>query len=158
MRSATHSFLPLWLPALLVFTAAALLWVGYTGRWNREAWTTAEDYTGDPGEIYARVRLAMDDPLQSLLGYSHSARLAAPFGADWGHYPVGDAPPLPSPAFSAALPARWPRSTCSAARSSPPPPSPSLSAGADSAGVPSGPPAPHCSSPSATTTCAGWSR
>ncbi|MBK8475549.1 MAG: hypothetical protein IPL39_04360 [Opitutaceae bacterium] len=92
MRSATHSFLPRWLPALLVFTAAALLWVGYTGRWTRETWTTAEDYAGDPGEIYARVRLAMDDPLQPLLGYSHSARLAAPFGADWGPYPISDAP------------------------------------------------------------------
>lgn len=92
MRSAPHSLLPRWLPALLVFATAALLWVGYTGRWTPEAWTTAEDYAGDPGEIYARVRLAMDDPLQPLLGYSHGTRLAAPFGADWGPYPISDAP------------------------------------------------------------------
>ncbi len=92
MRSATHSLLPRWLPALLVFAAAALLWVGYTGRWSRDAWTTPDDFVGDPCEIYARVRLAMDDPLQPLLGYTTAARLAAPFGADWGQYPISDGP------------------------------------------------------------------
>jgi hypothetical protein len=92
MRSAPHSFLPRWLPALLVVAAAALLWIGYTGRWSRESWLTPEDYAGDPCEIYARVRLAMDDPLQPLLGFHHCDRLAAPFGADWQLYPVGDGP------------------------------------------------------------------
>jgi hypothetical protein len=77
---------------LFVVAAAALLWIGYTGRWNRESWLTPEDYTGDPCEIYARVRLAMDDPMEPLLGFSHCARLAAPFGADWSLYPVGDGP------------------------------------------------------------------
>jgi hypothetical protein len=77
---------------LLVALAAVLLWIGYTDRWSLDFWRTPEGYDGDPCEIFARVRLAMDDPLQPLLGFPHSERLAAPFGADWSLYPVGDAP------------------------------------------------------------------
>ncbi|HLP03360.1 MAG TPA: hypothetical protein VK163_15140, partial [Opitutaceae bacterium] len=40
----------------------------------------------------ARVRLAMDDPSQPLVGFTHLERLGAPFGADWTLYPVGDGP------------------------------------------------------------------
>jgi hypothetical protein len=77
---------------LLVALAAALLWIGYTERWSLDSWRTPEGYNGDPAEIYARVRAAMDAPLSPLLGYPHIDRLAAPFGADWSLYPVGDAP------------------------------------------------------------------
>lgn len=77
---------------LFVALAATLLWIGYTERWSLDAWGTPEGYDGDPAEIFARVRLAMDNPLQPLLGFPHSDRLAAPFGADWSLYPVGDAP------------------------------------------------------------------
>ncbi len=77
---------------LLVTAVAALIWVGYTDRWSTEAWQTPEDSSGDPCEILARVRIAMDDPCQALLGFPHVERLAAPFGADWSRYPVGDAP------------------------------------------------------------------
>ena len=77
---------------LLVALAAALLWIGYTERWTLDSWCTPEGYNGDPAEIFARVRAAMDDPLAPLRSFPHSDRLAAPFGADWSLYPVGDAP------------------------------------------------------------------
>lgn len=92
MRPAPHSLLSRCALPLLVAAVAALLWIAYTGRWSRSAWQTPEDYSGDPCEIYARVRIAMDDPLQPLLGFPHVTQLAAPFGADWSQYPVGDGP------------------------------------------------------------------
>ena len=92
MRPALTSLLSRCALPLFVALCAASLWVGYTGRWSREAWSTPDDFSGDPCEIYARVRLAMDGPLQPFLGYSGADRLAAPFGADWSAYPISDAP------------------------------------------------------------------
>ncbi len=92
MRPAFHSLLSRCALPLFVALCAALLWIGYTERWSREAWSTPDDFSGDPCEIYARVRLAMDDPLQPILGYSSADRLAAPFGAKWFAYPISDAP------------------------------------------------------------------
>jgi phosphoglycerol transferase len=77
---------------LFVVLATVLLWTGYTSRWDLTAWRMPDDFGGDPCEIFARVRIAMDDPLQPLVGFTHIARLGAPFAADWSVYPVGDGP------------------------------------------------------------------
>ncbi len=92
MRPPSHPFLSRLAIPLLVAVAAALLWIGYTERWSTDAWRTPEGYEGDPAEIFARVRASIDDPLQPLFGYDELARLAAPFGADWGGYPISDGP------------------------------------------------------------------
>ncbi|HLP06790.1 MAG TPA: hypothetical protein VK178_01390 [Opitutaceae bacterium] len=76
----------------LVVLATVLLWTGYTDRWNAVAWRTPDDFGGDPCEIYARVRIAMEAPLQPLVGFTDVERLGAPFAADWSLYPVGDGP------------------------------------------------------------------
>ncbi len=77
---------------LLVVLAAVLLWTGYTGRWSAADWRTPDDFGGDPCEILARVRIAMEAPLAPLTGFTAVTRVGAPFAADWSRYPVGDSP------------------------------------------------------------------
>ncbi len=53
--------------------------------WSRPHWME-----GDPLEVYARVKIAAEQPGQSLLHFTASDRLGAPTGADWSAYPVPD--------------------------------------------------------------------
>lgn len=92
MRPTFPSLLTRGALPLLLAVAAVLLWSGHTGRWDGTAWQTPDDYHGDPCEIFTRIQNAAEDPLQPLRGFPHSERLAAPFTADWSHYPIGDGP------------------------------------------------------------------
>lgn len=81
---------PLWLQLTLVMLLA---WVGIAGLFGRSTWLdwTSPTWTeGDPLEVYARVRIAAEQPGHALLSFTRIERLGAPTGADWSTYPVPD--------------------------------------------------------------------
>jgi len=59
-------------------------------RWSWSDWIQPQDIYGDPLEIFARVQLAAEQPLQPFVGFTQLARLGAPFQANWGAYPAPD--------------------------------------------------------------------
>lgn len=76
-------------PLLLGLTVLLLLSVLHA-RWDWSSWTQPRELLGDPLEIFARVRLASEQPLQPFVGFTELQRLGAPFRADWGEYPAPD--------------------------------------------------------------------
>lgn len=82
--------LPIWLPAVLVALVAAGATVLLFNRTSWAAWTQPQWLEGDPLEIYARVKIAAEQPWGSLAGFNQVGRLGAPVGADWHAYPVPD--------------------------------------------------------------------
>ncbi len=83
---------PSWLQAILV---AIVAWAGIMALFGRTSWS---DWTapvwleGDPLEIYARVKIAAEQPAHALVGFNRIERLGAPVSADWSGYPVPDRP------------------------------------------------------------------
>jgi phosphoglycerol transferase len=78
-----------WLQAVFVamigVLAAALLFNRVSwGDWSRPHWLE-----GDPLEVYARVKIAAEQPARALLHFD-PGRLGAPDRADWSAYPVPD--------------------------------------------------------------------
>lgn len=59
-------------------------------RFSWSDWTKPQDIYGDPVEIFSRVQLAAEQPLQPFVGFTRLDRLGAPFKADWGAYPAPD--------------------------------------------------------------------
>lgn len=59
-------------------------------RWSWSDWVQPRELLGDPLEIFARVKLAAEQPLQPFVGFTELERLGAPFRADWGAYPAPD--------------------------------------------------------------------
>lgn len=55
------------------------------GDWSRPHWLE-----GDPLEVYARVKIAAEQPGPALFHFTPGNRLGAPTGADWSAYPVPD--------------------------------------------------------------------
>lgn len=81
---------PLWLQALLIML---LIWTGVAvlfGRSGWEDWSQPRWLEGDPLEVYARVKIAAEQPLHALLSFTRIERLGAPVAADWSAYPVPD--------------------------------------------------------------------
>jgi len=70
---------------------AAVLWVGFTGKWSSEAWQTPAAYSVDALETLARFQVAHEQGT-GLLFSPQVGRLGAPTGADWTAYPLPDFP------------------------------------------------------------------
>ena len=82
--------LPLFWSALLV---AAVAWLGVAVLFHRVAphdWTLPHWLEGDPLEVYARVKIAAEQPGHALTSFTRIDRLGAPWAADWNAYPVPD--------------------------------------------------------------------
>lgn len=60
------------------------------GRVSWSDWSRPHWLEGDPLEVYARVKIAAEQPGQSLWHFSAGDRLGATTGADWSAYPVPD--------------------------------------------------------------------
>lgn len=82
--------LPVWLQAVAVALTAGLVVALVFGRTGGSDWALPHWLEGDPVEVYARVRIAAEQPGHALTSFSAPARLGAPFGADWAGYPVPD--------------------------------------------------------------------
>jgi len=71
---------------LLGGMAAGLLFHRFTwADWHQPPWLE-----GDPLEVFTRVKIATEQPGETLYRFSPGARLGAPTGADWSTYPVPD--------------------------------------------------------------------
>ena len=53
-------------------------------------WSHPHWLEGDPLEVYGRVKIAAEQPGQTLFHFTPGDRLGAPTGADWSAYPVPD--------------------------------------------------------------------
>jgi phosphoglycerol transferase len=60
------------------------------GRTSWSDWSRPHWLEGDPLEVYARVKIAAEQPGPSLWHFSAGDRLGATTGADWSAYPVPD--------------------------------------------------------------------
>lgn len=72
---------------------ACAAWLGVMllfHRFTPHDWTQPHWLEGDPLEVYARVKIASEQPWSSLISFIRIDRLGAPFGADWSAYPVPD--------------------------------------------------------------------
>lgn len=90
MRPGSHAAPPHRLILLLLGLAVLLLVCVLHERWSWSDWTEPQDIYGDPLEIFARVQLAAEQPVQPFVGFTRLDRLGAPFQADWGAYPAPD--------------------------------------------------------------------
>lgn len=81
---------PLWLQTVLIALVAMVVTAGLFGRWSWAAWSQPQWLEGDPLEVYARVKIAGEQPVAALLGLRSVAALGAPTGADWQGYPAPD--------------------------------------------------------------------
>ncbi len=81
---------PLWLQTVLIALVAVVVTAGLFGRWSWQAWTQPHWLEGDPLEVYARVKIAGEQPGAALLDLHSVAALGAPTGADWQGYPAPD--------------------------------------------------------------------
>lgn len=81
---------PLWLQTVLIALMAMVVTAGLFGRWSWQAWTQPHWLEGDPLEVYARVKIAGEQPGAALLDLRSVAALGAPTGADWRGYPAPD--------------------------------------------------------------------
>ncbi|AOS44931.1 hypothetical protein Verru16b_02000 [Lacunisphaera limnophila] len=81
---------PLWLQTLLLMLLCGAGVAVLFGRWGWADWSQPNWLEGDPVEVYARVRIAGEQPFHALFSFTHLERLGAPFGADWSAYPVPD--------------------------------------------------------------------
>lgn len=81
---------PPWLQAGLLLLATLAVTALLFGRAGWADWGRPHWLEGDPVEVYARVKIAAEQPGHALLGFSDIARLGAPVTADWSAYPVPD--------------------------------------------------------------------
>lgn len=81
---------PLWLQTLLVAIVAVMASAAIFGRWSAAAWSQPHWLVGDPVEVYARVKIAAEQPGSVFLGPGSVAALGAPAVADWSAYSVPD--------------------------------------------------------------------
>lgn len=79
-----------WLPALLVPVLAWVALAAVFGRAGWADWAAPHWLEGDPVEVYARVRIAAEQPGHALASFTRIERLGAPAAADWSAYPVPD--------------------------------------------------------------------
>lgn len=79
-----------WLQALLLVALATIGLAAIFGRTSWAAWGEPHWLEGDPLEVYARVRIAGEQPGHALANFAQVTRLGAPAGADWSAYPVPD--------------------------------------------------------------------
>ncbi len=85
------SFRPsLWLQGMVVVLLTMLLVGGLFQRFSWSDWGRPQWLEGDPLEVYARVKLAGEQPGHALFQFNRIERLGAPVGADWSAYPVPD--------------------------------------------------------------------
>ncbi|MFZ5496154.1 MAG: hypothetical protein ACOZE5_12570 [Verrucomicrobiota bacterium] len=92
MSTPSSRKFPVWLQVVLMM---ALAWAGLTalfGRTGRADWSSPQWTEGDPLEVYARVRIAAEQPGHALFRFNRIERLGAPVAADWSAYPVPDRP------------------------------------------------------------------
>ena len=90
MLSRKSPRLPLWLQGMAV-TLLTVLVVGLLfQRFSWSDWSRPHWFEGDPLEVFARVKIAGEQPGHALLHFNHIDRLGAPTGADWSAYPVPD--------------------------------------------------------------------
>lgn len=75
---------------MLVAMVAMLVAAGLFGRWSLDAWSQPHWLEGDPLEVYARVKIAGEQPAATLVGLGSVRALGAPGRADWTGYPVPD--------------------------------------------------------------------
>ena len=90
MTSSGAPKISAWLTTALV---AVLAWAAVMVLFHRVSWSDWSQppwLEGDPLEVYARVKLASEQPGHALLSFTHPTRLGAPIGADWSAYPVPD--------------------------------------------------------------------
>ncbi|MDQ5978817.1 MAG: hypothetical protein QG602_1791 [Verrucomicrobiota bacterium] len=80
----------LWIQTVLVAVATVFLAAGLFGRWSLAAWSEPHWLEGDPLEVYARAKIAGEQPASTLLGLDAPDALGAPVRADWTGYPVPD--------------------------------------------------------------------
>ncbi len=90
MSTPSPARLPCWLQALLVFLATIACTALLFQRSTWSDWTEPHWLTGDPVEVYARVKLAADQPGAVLTGLIEVNALGAPLRADWTGYPAPD--------------------------------------------------------------------
>lgn len=97
MNNSNDRKYPSWLPVILVGMVA---WVFALILFNRASWndwTQPKWLSGDPLEVYARVKIASEQTWLSLIRFSSIERLGAPITANWAAYPV------PTNRFSSSL-------------------------------------------------------
>ncbi|MBX3736416.1 MAG: hypothetical protein KF715_07005 [Candidatus Didemnitutus sp.] len=80
----------IWWQALLLAAATWLAVMAVFGRWTWADWSAPHWLEGDPLEVYARVKIAAEQPRHALASFSDPARLGAPYVADWRAYTVPD--------------------------------------------------------------------
>jgi len=75
---------------LLLAAATWLTVMAVFGRWTCADWSEPHWLEGDPLEVYARVKIAAEQPRHALASFAEPARLGAPYVADWRAYTVPD--------------------------------------------------------------------
>ena len=73
-----------------ILLIAGAIWAGVAAVAYQSDWTLPQWLEGDALEIYARVKLAREQPVDWLLNGDRIAALGAPGPADWSDYPVPD--------------------------------------------------------------------
>ncbi|MBA4135739.1 MAG: hypothetical protein C0518_00320 [Opitutus sp.] len=80
----------LWREAGVLGLVTWLVLMAVFGRWSWSDWSAPHWLEGDPLEVYARVKVAAEQPWHALTSFSRPLRLGAPFGADWSGYVIPD--------------------------------------------------------------------
>lgn len=80
-----------WKHAALLVLATICIWAWARSLWREQGWYTPPEYDIDALETLARIKLASEQGLSSLVTRI-MPRLGAPFGADWSSYPMPDGP------------------------------------------------------------------
>lgn len=75
---------------MLLAAATWLAVMAVFGRWSWADWSEPHWLEGDPLEVYARVKIAAEQPRHALTAFAEPARLGAPYVADWRAYTVPD--------------------------------------------------------------------
>lgn len=81
---------PPWLQGFIVATLTVLVIGILFQRHGWADWARPNWLEGDPLEVYARVKIADEQPVRSIFDFTQVDRLGAPDGADWSSYPVPD--------------------------------------------------------------------
>jgi len=80
-----------WKRAALLVLATICIWAWARSLWQERGWYATPEYDIDALETLARIKLASEQGLSSLVTRI-MPRLGAPFGADWSSYPMPDGP------------------------------------------------------------------
>ncbi len=81
---------PRWLQGVIIATLTVLVVGILFQRHGWADWARPNWLEGDPLEVYARVKIAGENPGRAIVDFTHIDRLGAPAGADWSAYPVPD--------------------------------------------------------------------